>query len=101
MDMRGHRSQQIQRYGLSEELRWAMRIGTLDCYLRRWRTWEGTFFTAKFPPIIAAAKTGSVGVRHAEIASADTNVNEGNRAQISPDGQRGEGEGVISNQMRC
>jgi len=42
------------------------------------RTLSGTYLAAKVPPIMALARMGSVGVKHAEIASEEANDSEGN-----------------------
>ena len=39
---------------------------------------------ANLPPIIAAARIGSVGVKQAEMTNADMNEREGKRATIMP-----------------
>ena len=43
----------------------------------------GTFFIANLPPIIAAARIGSVGVKQAAIASDEIKDNEGKSAHIN------------------
>ena len=68
--------------------------GCSETYMRSWRIRRGTFLMAKLPPQIADERTGSVGVRHAEITRADTNESEGNNALIMPDGAMS-GEPVV------
>ena len=48
------------------------------------RMWAGTCLSAHFPPTTAAARMGSVGVRHAATARLDRKLRLGIKAQIRP-----------------
>lgn len=65
-----------------------------DSAERRRRIWPGTFLTANLPPIIAAARIGSVGVRHAEMTNVDMKLRLGNNAFMIPVNQRHEMPGL-------
>lgn len=50
----------------------------------RCRRWAGTCLSAYLPPTTAAARIGSVGVRHAATASDERKLRPGMRANIKP-----------------